>query len=460
MDDQTDFHRLADAVIANAGDLEADLEWLARVLQARLTAYFADPSRSPPLPADKLPPPAPGAQTSPYGRFLAQHGILPEERLVLLLALAPHLRPQLLDVLLTRNEATQRGFTEFGGAPGSAAGAFLPSGETAVFLLAGDDLAARFTAARLLDPVGRLARLDLLHLSATPPGEPVLGGALQISRRFLGLVMQGRESGPSFDTHFPARPVTTDMRWDELVLPEATLVQIEEIRNWLQHGDTLLHDWGMGHKLRPGFTSLFFGPPGTGKTLTACLLGKLCKREVYKIDLAMVVSKYIGETEKNLARVFDQAQHRGWILFFDEADALFGKRTQVNDSHDRYANQEVSFLLQRIEDFDGVVILASNLKSNIDDAFLRRFQSVVHFPMPRPTERLRIWREAFPAKARLEDGLDLEGLAERHELSGGTIMNVARYAALRALARGTGLVLGEDVEDGVRRELLKEGRAL
>jgi SpoVK/Ycf46/Vps4 family AAA+-type ATPase len=216
----------------------------------------------------------------------------------------------------------------------------------------------------------------------------------------------------------------------------------------------------MRDKLRPGFVSLFHGAPGTGKTLSASLIGKHCGCDVYKLDLSMIVSKYIGETEKNLARVFDLAEHKGWILFFDEADALFGSRTRIGDAHDRFANQEVSFLLQRVEDFSGVVVLASNLKSNIDDAFMRRFHSVVHFPMPGPRERLRIWREAFSSRARLEARIDLRAIAEKHELSGGTIINVARYASLAALGRDSDAVLHEDVAEGIRRELLKEGRAL
>lgn len=458
MDDQTDLHRLADALIANARDLEADLDWLARVLQARLATYFGEPSTSPPLPGEELPPPALADSRSPYAEFLQRHDLPPAARLLMLLALTPHIRPQLLDVLWTRNESIQRGFTEFGGLQSPVHGAFLPTGETALFLLGGDDLAQRFTAAQMLEPDAQLARLDVLHLAAVPPGEARLAGALQITRPFLDLVTRGETFGPVFDQHFPARRVHTDLAWSDLVLPAATLEQLDEIRNWLLHGRTLLQDWGMARKLRPGYTSLFYGPPGTGKTLSACLLGKLCGCEVYRIDLSMVVSKYIGETEKNLARVFDQAEHRGWILFFDEADALFGKRTRVEDAHDRFANQEVSFLLQRIEEFDGIVILASNLKHNIDEAFLRRFQSVVHFPLPRAGERLRIWREAFPAKAQLEPRLDLARLAERHELAGGTIVNVARYAALRALSRGDGLVRAEDVEEGVRRELAKEGK--
>ncbi|EXI69464.1 MAG: ATP-dependent zinc metalloprotease FtsH 3 [Candidatus Accumulibacter sp. SK-11] len=214
----------------------------------------------------------------------------------------------------------------------------------------------------------------------------------------------------------------------------------------------------MGPKLRPGYRALFYGPPGTGKTMTACLLGKSTGREVYKVDLALVVSKYIGETEKNLARVFDQAQHKGWILFFDEADALFGKRTETRDAHDRYANQEVSFLLQRIETFDGIAILASNQKDNIDQAFARRFESIIYFPMPRQEERLRLWRQGFSPKARIDEGVDLDKIAAQYELCGGAIMNVVRYASLQALESGDSVITLETLQRGIRREHVKEGK--
>jgi SpoVK/Ycf46/Vps4 family AAA+-type ATPase len=283
---------------------------------------------------------------------------------------------------------------------------------------------------------------------------------LLFAREQVHRFTSGEDLRPAFGSDFPARLIRTPLEWCHLVLPQSTMEQLDEIRDWLQHGDTLLREWGMARHLRPGFTSLFHGASGTGKTLSACLLGKHCGCDVYRVDLSMVLSKYIGETEKNLARVFDLAEHRRWILFFDEADALFGKRTRVDDAHDRYANQEISFLLQRIEDFDGVVILASNMKANIDDAFVRRFQSVVHFPMPRPAERLRIWQDAMPPVAELDSRLNLRELAERYELSGGTIMNVVRYASLKALSRGARTLLLDDVEEGVRRELLKEGRAV
>jgi hypothetical protein len=460
MDDQTNFHRLACTINSNARDLGADLEWLAQALHARLADYFAAPSHSPELPGEMLPPPDLSCSDSSYANLLKECRLSSTERLVLLLALAPTLRPQLLDVLLTRNESTQRGFTEFGGIQGTSSGvAFLPTVETACFLLAGDDLGGRMTSLQLLGRDHALANTGMLDLIPVNPSDPFLSSALQPSRKAFDLVLQGAGNDSTPHANLPAQRMQTLLEWKDLVLPDNTLEQLDEIRVWLTHSSTLLHDWGMRNKLRGGYTSLFYGVPGTGKTLAASLLGKLCKRDVYKIDLSMVVSKYIGETEKNLSRVFEQAEARGSILFFDEADALFGKRTRVDNAHDRYANQEVSFLLQKVEEYSGVAILASNLKNNIDDAFLRRFHSVIHFPLPREQERLKIWSEAFSDKTTLEDALDLMHIAGKHELSGGTIMNVVRYASLKALSRGDNIIRLQDVEDGIQRELLKEGRA-
>jgi hypothetical protein len=458
MGDQANLYAVDGALTANARDLEAELAWFADVLEARLQTYFRTGDGRP-RGDDVAPPPIENSR-SPWAGFIRHHQVPPPVRLIILLALIPHVRPQLLDVLWTRNEATQRAFSEFGGAQSSPHGGFVPTGETAAFLLAGDDLGRRFEAMRLFEHDAFLARNNVLHLAPVAPGESQLAGVLLLSREFLHRFTTGLERKPGFSSEFPARLIRTELGWDDLVLPPPTLAELDEIRQWVLHGRTLLEEWGMQHKLRPGFTSLFHGPPGTGKTLSACLVGKHCGCDVYKVDLSMIVSKYIGETEKNLARIFDVAEHKGWILFFDEADALFGKRTRVNDSHDRYANQEISFLLQRLEDFDGVAILATNFKANIDDAFVRRFQSVVHFPMPKPPERLRIWSEAFPARARLGGDVDLNRIAERYELSGGTIMNVVRYASLMAVSRGGDTIALEDVEEGVRRECLKEGRAV
>ena len=446
-----------DPLTTNARDLEQELAWVADVIEARLTTYFRGDDRAP-RPRGPSLPGVPSLGNSLYADFVREHGFDARERLLLALALVPYVRPQLLDVLWAKNDATERGFAEFGGWHAPSHGGFLPTGETAAFLLAGDDLAERFAVMRLFDGEHPFARLGVLRLEAAAPSEPPLAGALTIAPDWLHRFTTGEDRRPAFGSEFPARRIETRLDWDDLVLPAATLDQLEEIRHWLEHGPTLLGEWEMGHKLRAGFTALFHGPAGTGKTLSACLLGKHCDCDVYRIDLSLVVSKYIGETEKNLARVFDTAEHRRWILFFDEADALFGRRTQIDSAHDRFANQEISFLLQRIEEFSGVAILASNLKGNIDDAFLRRFQSVVYVPMPRPAERRLIWERAFSSRAVLDSRIDLEHIAERHELSGGTIMNVVRYSSLKALSRHERTIWLEDMEEGIRREFLKEGR--
>lgn len=446
--------------------LEAELDWLADALQQRLQQYFdAAGSRSPGLPGEHLPPPVlPPGDACPYAALLRRHALDADERLLLALAIAPLLRPALLDVFWSRNESTGRPFTEFGGAGGAGAaagpGGFVPSGETACFLLAGDALGRRLAVLQRLAPHARLARDELLHLDPPAAGDPVLSGALRLGERFVAAVLPELGLHLGGDAGLPARRVGTGLSWEDLVLPSATLAQLDDIGLWLTHGRTLLDDWGLGRRVAPGYTALFHGPPGTGKTLSACLLGARCGREVWRIDLSLLVSKYIGETEKNLARLFDTAEARQWILFFDEADALFGKRTGVSDAHDRYANQEVSYLLQRVESFAGVVILASNLRHNIDDAFLRRFQAVLPFTLPRPAERLRLWREGFPATVTLEPTLDLARIAQQHELSGGTILNIVRWCCLRALGRSENRIRAEDVHEGIRRELQKEGRAL
>ena len=190
------------------------------------------------------------------------------------------------------------------------------------------------------------------------------------------------------------------------------------------------------------------------------LLGKDTGKLVFRVDLSMVVSKYIGETEKNLSRIFDAAERLNVILFFDEADALFGKRTEVKDAHDRYANMETSYLLQRIEEYNGLVILASNLKSNIDDAFARRFQAVVHFTIPNPEQRMQIWQNTFSPSTRNESKINLEEIAAKYEISGGAILNVVRYCSMMAMSRQSNIILYNDLVNGIRKEFRKEGKTI
>jgi SpoVK/Ycf46/Vps4 family AAA+-type ATPase len=238
------------------------------------------------------------------------------------------------------------------------------------------------------------------------------------------------------------------------------MLQLNEIETWVTHHQKLMKEWGMERILKPGYKSLFYGPPGTGKTTTAALLGKKTNRDVYRIDLSQMVSKYIGETEKNLAKLFDRAENKEWILFFDEADALFGKRTSTRDAHDRYANQQISYLLQRIEDYDGLVVLATNLKGNIDDAFMRRFQSTINFPMPTAEERFKIWDNGFSKSVELDKTIDLMEIAKKYEISGGAIINIIQHCSLRALGRDSNLINQNDIIEGIRREYHKNRRTL
>ena len=279
-----------------------------------------------------------------------------------------------------------------------------------------------------------------------------------MASEYLSYFTSGVSHKPDYGINFPAKLITTNLEWTDLVLEENIFDEVNEIKDWIDHGQTLLNDWGMSKKIKPGFRTLFYGPPGTGKTLTASLLGKSSGLDVYRIDLSMVVSKFIGETEKNLANVFDQAENKNWILFFDEADALFGKRTQTSSSNDRHANQEVSYLLQRVEDFPGVVILATNLKANLDDAFSRRFQSMIYFPMPGPEQRKRLWKQAFSSKSTLEPGLNIDDIAQKYEMAGGAIINVSRYSSMKALKRGSNEIFKKDIIEGIRKEFGKEGK--
>ena len=247
------------------------------------------------------------------------------------------------------------------------------------------------------------------------------------------------QTRPRLDTL--AHRVEPVARWADLVLPDAELTQLRHIVNQVRGRATVLRSWGLAERVTRGsaVTALFAGGSGTGKTLAAEVIAHELELDMYRIDLAGVVSKYIGETEQNLRRVFDAAEEGGTLLMFDEADALFGKRSEVKDSHDRYANIEVSYLLARMEDYRGVAILATNLRQAVDDAFLRRLRFVVTFPFPAPAERARLWARAFPTRAPVGE-LDIDRLAKL-ATSGGMIRNIALNAAFCAAGRGTEITM-------------------
>ncbi|HRI62590.1 MAG TPA: ATP-binding protein [Polyangium sp.] len=441
----------------NARDLERELAWFAQIIDARFKHYFSTttPTSGSLAEVSHIAPPDLSDSPSPYASFLRHYKVDFIDRVALVLTLVPYVRPQLLDMFVAKNPNLDRRFVELGGVRLGAEGEFVPTGETLAFVLGGSNLLVRFRVEQRFSVDHVLRAHGILRFAAQGDELP-MKAPLRLSEDCVSLFTTGETRRPDFGPGFPAKRIETNLDWDDIVLHPGVRQQLEDIETWLEHGDTLLHNWGMASKLRPGYRALFHGPPGVGKTITACLLGKSTERDVYKVDLSLVVSKYIGETEKNLARIFDQAQYKNWILFFDEADALFGKRSETKDAHDRFANQEVSYLLQRIESFAGVAILASNQRDNLDDAFSRRFESIVYFPLPRPDERLVIWRQGFSSQSKLDSDIDLEKIAHDHAMSGGSIMNIVRYASLQALKHGRNVISAEDLSQGIRLEYVKE----
>jgi hypothetical protein len=257
-----------------------------------------------------------------------------------------------------------------------------------------------------------------------------------------------------------ARKIELKYEWADLVLPGDQLSQLREICSRYRHQQVVYNNWGFGRKLSlgRGLSALFSGHPGTGKTMAAEVIANELLLDLYKIDLSQVVSKYIGETEKSLNSIFQEAQASNAILFFDEADALFGKRTEVKDSHDRYANIEVSYLLQKMEEYDGIAVLATNLRKNIDEAFLRRMQFIIEFPFPDEAERRRIWEVVFPREAPIDGDVDFGVLARSIRLAGGNLKNIALAAAFYAASDG-GVIGKEHVANATRREYQKLGQS-
>jgi hypothetical protein len=298
--------------------------------------------------------------------------------------------------------------------------------------------------------VGGLLRLD-------PPD--ALAGTLRPEPGLLAWLLGQPPPGQQPSADYPARPLSTVHGLDDVILPPRAQARVRDVRDRVRHHEQVVDAWGFGrhHDNVTGLVALFHGPPGTGKTMTAAAIAASVGLAAQVVDLSALVSKYIGETEKALATVFARAERERCVLVFDEADAVFGTRTEISDAHDRYANQEVSYLLSRIEAHPGVVILTTNLLGNIDAAFQRRVHVLVEFPPPGRAEREQLWRRVFPAAAPLAGDVDLVELAERFPVTGAQIRDAAVEAAYLAAAAG-GPITHELLVAGVRRQYDKAGR--
>ena len=439
---------------SNAPNLQLILDWLKNSVSSSLRVYLGQIQSLDRSPLSFF------SDNSWLAGFMECHNPSYEEFAILMLSFAPHILPDFFNQIIAEYLPEGGDFPEFGGVKGANHRGILPTGETAQFILAGNDIEKRLEVQGILGSEHWFIKEQILWLESVREGEPAMSGRLILNPEVVEQLTIGTVSKPRFSMECPAEYIETDMEWDDLVLSSGTLQQIREIENWITHNDTLLHEWGMKKKIKPGYRALFYGPPGTGKTLTASLLGKQTGKEVFRIDLSRVVSKYIGETEKNLSRLFDKAENKNWILFFDEADALFGKRTEIHDAHDKYANQEVAYLLQRIEGYNGLVILATNRRNNIDEAFARRFQTIIQFPMPKADERHKIWVKTLPHQMTFDADIDWQKIATRFELSGAGILNVVHYCAVESLANPDEPLNTKWLEKAIIREFIKEGKVV
>jgi SpoVK/Ycf46/Vps4 family AAA+-type ATPase len=309
------------------------------------------------------------------------------------------------------------------------------------------DLASkfRFTPGQIEDAVAAARNIAVLNGLKAPSLPDLYEGCRSQSKSTLSLL---------------ARRIKPRYSWEDIVLPADKIEQLRDIRNHVRHRGLVYSDWGFERKLSlgKGLNALFIGPSGTGKTMAAEVVARDLGIDLYKIDLSSIVSKYIGETEKNLNRIFKEAEQSNAMLFFDEADALFGKRSEVKDSHDRYANIEVSYLLQKMEEHEGIVILASNLGSNIDDAFMRRMNFLIEFPFPEEEYRCRIWQSMMPKEAPVSEDVDYDFLSRRFKIAGGNIRNIIINSAFSA-AEDSGIITMKHIVNATSKELIKIGKA-
>lgn len=432
-----------------------DLAWLEAILDQRMSAYFEEASPEFLL----LAPPKWLGENTPYTDFVSKYGLDTKERVILLMSMVPLLSPQSFDCFFIQNKSIGRPFSEFGGVEAKSHKGFIPTVETVNFVLNGKDLLKRLDLYKVFSEEHFFSKRQILSLKKNSDNESFWSNSLQINEDFFYHLISGEKISPKFSSQFPAKELTTQLQIDDLVLNKQLMDELGLILNWIKFRDEIKASPNLRKSFRTGYRALFYGPPGTGKSLTAAILGKNNGLPVYRIDLSQVVSKYIGETEKNLSRLLDVAEHKNWVLFFDEADSLFSKRTEINDSKDKYANQGTSYLLQRLEEYDGLVILATNLRPNIDRAFVRRFQSILYFNLPTVEERITLWENALKNFS-ISSDVSIKKLSEKYEVSGAAISNAIQFSWLSSKRDERDQISSLDIEGGLLREMAKEGRAV
>lgn len=435
----------------NITNLKEEISWLNYCISKRIDITQGDDTSSEDI-GDLLPPQL-TSENSSYGEFVNKHNLNSEERLVLILSLAVQLRPNILDVFAESAELLRQARI----CKSESGTTLLPTADTALFILAGDNMEKRIAAHAIFEVDHLFYRDSVIETGTAKKGESKYNGILSISPSSRDLFIHNKYSKPRFSEDFPAHILTTNLEWEDMVLMPRTRDKLAEVKAYMEHYNTLVNDWGMSKHARPGCKILFYGDSGTGKTLSASLMGKYLGKDVYRVDISAVTSKYVGETSKRLDSLFNTAESKGWIIFIDEGDALLGQRKQAggSDNVSQYANQDVAYLLQRIETFDGIIIVATNLRSNIDSAFTRRFQSMVRFEMPDKEGQLQLWTENLPKKCPLSPRINMEQLVKDHPLAPASIINVIYRVSVLALKNGAKQISDSDLQMCVKDEEFK-----
>lgn len=445
----------ADQLGQNVAYLQVELGWLLQLVEMRLAALKdgQDVLDSAPLPL-----PA-SLQDCAYQRFLDENKFGIPERLSLILCFAAFFQPDVLHPFLDIDPFDRRAGQLIGGKLNRDKSSFKPTLQTLLFLLSGGKPSELAKFQLYFHPKHRLFKEEILHLESPKevssyPQEREIRLDLAYGHHFLN------GEAPEFDQeeNFPAQRLQTDKTFKDLVLSERIRLQLKSPMDFVRHRKTLFDNSDTRGKLHHGYVVMLYGPPGTGKTLTASVIGQELGVEVYSINLARVISKYIGETEKNLERVFDRLENKNCILFFDEADALFGKRTDISEAKDRYANQEVAYLLQKIETCQNLVILSTNFRQNLDEAFQRRILSYIKIDTPRQTERLQLWTNMLPPSFEYASEEVPQRLAEDYQLTGANIGNILKLTCLDAVSKGNNVLEFKHIEYFTRQEFIKENR--
>ncbi len=376
----------------------------------------------------------PTLQDGIYAGLIEKYKLDDVGRVILALAFATEFDQSIFIPILKLRQLNAKQNMHFGGCVDDARNMFFPSFQTVLFLLAGNNSAQKIKfASQLCQGHVLLDEQIIYSIGDAPLG---MQNTIELDGAYYKYILTGEKPRLDHGRHFPAKLHITSATMDDIVLGKRARDKILPLAYYMLASKKLFYENG-GHKFRKGFIALLYGPPGTGKTYLAGILANTYKKDIYRVDLSQVVSKYIGETEKNLELLFNRLEGKDCILFFDEADALFGKRGEVKDAHDRFANQEVSYLLQRIENFDGLVLLATNHQGNMDEAFMRRINIMVDINRPQKEERMALWKFYLPQGYSFSSPDLLRYLSEKYGYTGANIRNIMEMLSLEMHEKNT-----------------------